>query len=404
MKHSRDAGWKLQGTVRRTNLGSPVSIVPIWVRQGGGWAEGVGHLLLAGFVSVLCRAVQVVAEATGLHAAPVLHEVGFGAAATRVGARPLKARQRRETDKISEQLARWAVWPAWLVTRTWIYYFKSHHFVLCFPSHSVGKKQNTTHSPFKLNPFAKTIKCPREEAAAVSPACVRVAPGRDCLWQAFWESRQESWRRTAFLWHLLEHYPVGPREWRLTPGQQAPNQSQRNKPQDGGHDTSTGGTEAVTGLAVVAIEVLAVLAGDGALGPLQAEDRHTDAVIEAMRSWRPGSPCNAAAPPRDPWLGQASKQGKSPRTPSVLLPDAYPASLRLWWCLKPVCVLRAPWTVLSIVRLAGASLLCSAPWLPPPPPWGCLKGSYSQNSLPSNTSDNSDSQPYDVINLKVVLL
>lgn len=39
-------------------------------------------------MSVLCRAVQVVAEATGLHAAPVLHEVGFGAAATRVGARP----------------------------------------------------------------------------------------------------------------------------------------------------------------------------------------------------------------------------------------------------------------------------------------------------------------------------
>lgn len=40
----------------------------------------------------------------------------------------------------------------------------------------------------------------------------------------------------------------------------------------------------MTGLAVVAVEVLAVLAGDGALGPLQAEDRHKDAVIEATRS------------------------------------------------------------------------------------------------------------------------
>lgn len=129
-----------------------------------------------------------------------------------------------------------------------------------------------------------------------------------------------------------------------------------------GQDTSTRGTEAVTGLTVLAIEVLPVPAGDGAPGSLQAEDRDTDVVIKAKRSRLPSPICNNYGTSRRPVVWQSFKAGDIVLYPfffpfpmPILLPCAY----------NDVCVLlQASWTFFFIVRLAGTSPLHSAPYPP----------------------------------------
>lgn len=74
----------------------------------------------------------------------------------------------------------------------------------------------------------------------------------------------------------------------------------------GGEGTSTGGAEAVTGLTVLAVEVLSVLTGDGTPGSLQAED--IECCDQGNEVMTPNSICNKhSRPPRDLWIWQSFK-------------------------------------------------------------------------------------------------